>query len=300
MALTVADIYSVRFGPKLVLPLFLQENIAKLRISPATYRPARPVQRNQRPKPKSVIEDNWRESKLIDFVSKLKNTDDPEYGEVMAKFNKLVLKTLDKFSDDIVTIIQKRDEQFRLRVSALLFDKAITQHAFSSLMADLAKKLFEKIPEIKEDLETQIVLFHKIYKTDETVIYPEGADDDFDNKVNLWMKQKDKRKGFAKFLTQLYVREMVPEDTILDSLKNVVEDINEVARKPRTDNTEETVTQYADFLFETAKLLPTSSTILRSTISDSIKELLAVNKSELPSLNKRSQFKLEDTVKCVQ
>ena len=114
------------------------------------------------------------------------------------------------------------------------------------------------------------------------------------------MKQKDKRKGFAKFLTNLYIREMVSEEIILDSLKNVIEDINEVARKPKSENTEETVKQYAVFLFETAKLLPKKSNTLRGIISVSVQTLLTENKSEVPSLNKQSQFKLEDTVKCVQ
>jgi hypothetical protein len=300
MSLTVSEIYSVRFGPKFSLPRTLQESIAKLRISPASYRPVRLVQKHApRPKPR-VVQDNWRESKLVDFVSRLKNTDDPEYGEIMSKFNKLASKNLDKLSDDIITIIQKRDDQFRLRVSALLFDKAINQHAFSNIMSDLAKKLVSKIPEVNDDLVFQISMFHRLYKTDETVIYPAFGDIDFDKKVILWMNQKDKRRGFAKFLTQLYIREMVAEDNILDSLKNVIDDINEAARKPNTTQSEEAVTQYADFLFETGKLLPATSTHLRSIILDSVKKILEVSRVDIPSLSMRSRFKLEDTVKCVQ
>lgn len=303
MVLSVQEIYSVRFGTKLPLPKKFQDIIAQLRISPAAYRPVRSTQRNPRfIKPKNVVEEpqNWRESKLIDFVSKFKNTDDPDYGEIMSKFNKITTKTLEKLSNDIIEIIQKRDEDFRLRINALLFDRAITQDAYSTLMSDLAKKIYEKIPETVEDLKFQISLFHKLYNTEETISFPEKDDPEFDNKVNLWMKQKDKRKGFAKFLTNLYIREMVSEEIILDSLKNVIEDINEVARKPKSENTEETVKQYAVFLFETAKLLPKKSNTLRGIISVSVQTLLTENKSEVPSLNKQSQFKLEDTVKCVQ
>ena len=162
MVLSVQEIYSVRFGTKLPLPKKFQDIIAQLRISPAAYRPVRSTQRNPRfIKPKNVVEEpqNWRESKLIDFVSKFKNTDDPDYGEIMSKFNKITPKTLEKLSNDIIEIIQKRDEDFRLRINVLLFDRAITQDAYSTLMSDLAKKIYEKIPETVEDLKDRVALF---------------------------------------------------------------------------------------------------------------------------------------------
>ena len=41
MALTLEAVYSVRFGPKLPLPRIVQDNIAKLRITPAVYKPVK-------------------------------------------------------------------------------------------------------------------------------------------------------------------------------------------------------------------------------------------------------------------
>jgi hypothetical protein len=41
--ITVADMYNMRSLEKLALPKLIQENIAKLRISPAHYRPVRPT-----------------------------------------------------------------------------------------------------------------------------------------------------------------------------------------------------------------------------------------------------------------
>jgi hypothetical protein len=79
-----------------------------------------------------------------------------------------------------------------------------------------------------------------------------------------------------------------------------VDDLQDLSRKDRTQLTEENVTHFADFLFETAKALPTKASTLRTLIRDSTTTILAFPKPELPSLSMRSRFKLEDTKKCVQ
>lgn len=301
MSLSVAQIYSVRFSPKLSLPKVIQDNIAKLRIAPATYRPARLVQKQQNYRPRVIAEpENWREKKLAEYVRRIKENDDPDYGQILGIFNKLTSTTLSKLTDDILTIIQKRDEQFRLRASALLFDKAIVQHAFSNIMADCAKKLIEKIPDIRDDIQVQIAMFPMLYDLEKTLVFPLSTEENYAEKIIQVFKQKDKRRGYAKFVTQLYVREIVPEETIYKSLVNVVDDLQELSRKERTQLTEENVTHFADFLFETAKALPAKAATLRTLIRDSTTTILAFPKTELPSLSMRSRFKLEDTKKCVQ
>lgn len=301
MSLTVAQIYSVRFSPKLSLPKVIQDNIAKLRICQATYRPARPIQKQQNYKPRNNTEpENWREKKLTEYVRRIKENDDPEYGQILAIFNKITATTLVKLTDDIITIIQKRDQQFRLRTSALLFDKAIVQHAFSNIMADCAKKLIEKIPEVKEDIQFQITMFPALYDLEKTLVFPHSSDENYGNKIIEVFKQKDKRRGYAKFVTQLYVRELVPEETIYKSLVNVVEDLQDLARKEQTRMTDENVMHFVDFLFETAKALPKNAVTLRNFLGNSIDIILTTPKSELPSLSMRSRFKLEDTKNCVQ
>lgn len=301
MSLTVAQIYSLRFSPKLSLPKVIQDNIAKLRISPATYRPVRPVQKQNNYRTRNNIEpENWREKKLTEYVRRIKENDDPDYGQILAIFNKITATTLAKLTDDIIVIIQKRDEQFRLRASALLFDKAIVQHAFSNIMADCAKKLIEKIPEVKDDIQFQITMFPALYDLEKTLMFPHSSDEKYSEKIIEVFKQKDKRRGYAKFVTQLYVRELVPEDTIYKSLVNVLEDVRDLARKEQTRVTDENVMHFVDFLFETAKALPKNAVRLRTFLNESINTILSVPKSDLPSLSMRARFKLEDTKKCVQ
>jgi hypothetical protein len=112
------------------------------------------------------------------------------------------------------------------------------------------------------------------------------------------MKLKDKRRGYAKFITQLFIRDLVNESTVSDCLTHVSADLEIMARQAKSEQSEENTTQYVDFLFETAKILPASS--LRGLLQTFIQKTLAIPRPELPSLNMRSRFKMEDTLKCVQ
>jgi hypothetical protein len=100
--------------------------------------------------------ENWRIKSLAGYVSRVKDNDDPDYHNMFSIFNKLSVSTLPKLSEEASTIIEKRDQEFRLRVTTLLFDKAIRESMFASVMADCAVKLNQRNPEIREDLILQL------------------------------------------------------------------------------------------------------------------------------------------------
>ena len=300
MSLTISQVYSVRFGVKLPLPRGVQENIARLRITPVTYKPFRPAAKQVfRPRQEPTIE-NWRVKSLTAYVSKINDKADKEYSEIMAILNKLSLQKIDPLTKEALAIMATRDAEFRLRVSALLFDKAITESMFASLMADFALRLVTTIPDIKEDLVTQLAMFPKLYNTSDTLTYPMTSEPGYDDKVVLWMKQKDKRRGYAKFVTQLFVRELVSEEFMSKTIESVISDLRESAIQAKTEQTEENTTQYVDFLFESAKVLPRTAKALNARIKEDILAILAAPKPSLPSLCMRSRFRIEDTLKCVQ
>ena len=297
MSLTVAQVYGVRFAEKLSLPKIVQDNIARLRITPVAFKPYRPpVRAPYRPKPV----ENWRENALVEAVRRVKERDDPEYDEVFSSLNKIAPRTLDKLSEKIVLNIKKRDEIFRLRITTLLFDMAISQSGYAVLMSDCAKKLATEVPEIKEDLVTQTEMFPKLYNMTETLTYPSSEEAGYADKVIEWMKLKDKRRGYAKFMTQLFGRELVSEQTVGECMTHVSSDLTGMAKQPKTEQSEENTTQYVDFLFETSKILPSTAKDLRTVMKTFIQTVLEIPRSELPSLNMRSRFKLEDAMKCVQ
>lgn len=259
------------------------------------HKPNIPKPRRQ---PSGPGSDNWRERILVDIVRRVKEREDPEYSDIFGIFNKITASSVEKLTKDAIERIQKRDETFRLRIATLLFDKAITNHGFASVMAESAHIMVTEIPDMKEDIQTQVSMFPTLYNMNETIVFPSSVEPDFDNKVIEWTKQKEKRRGYAKFLMELCLRELVSDECIKSGLQDVLNELNDVAKQPRTAQTEENVNQYAVFLFESAKLAKSIS--LRNFIGDSIKSFLAIDKSNVPSLNMRSRFKLEDAFKCVQ
>jgi hypothetical protein len=293
--MTSAMIYSVRFAEKLTLPKLILENISKLRLVPAAYRPIRPVKKMSK-----QTEDNWRTKLLVDMVRRVRETDDPQYDEILSIFNKIAPPTLDKLSGEALVILKSRDKEFCLRVTTLLFDKAIKQSFYAGLMADLAQRINGQIPEISEDLETHAQMFTSLYDMSETLLFPKIEDPEFKDKVILWAKQKDVRRGYARFLTHLFTRDLITGRALQESMQKVFEDLQNTIVEPKSEQSEENVTQFADFIFEIAKLLKPSAIELRGLISTKLGEILGRPRPDLPSLNMRSRFKLEDAVKCVQ
>jgi hypothetical protein len=306
MSLTIAQVYSVRSGAKLSLPKSVQDNIAKLRITPVAYKPFRPPPKHSafRPRyeaqPKTTISDNWREKSLATYVSKLTDKGDADYHTMFSILNKISVSTMQKLSEEGLEILRKRDQEFRLRVTSLIFDKAITEHMFAGVLADFAVVLNKEFPEISEDFTTQAKMFTKLYDINVTLTYPQVMEPDYDDKVIRWMKQKDKRRGYAKFLTQLFVRNLISEEVITTSIQDVITEMSTSACQPKSEQTEENTTQYIDFLFESSKVLPSSAKSLKLAISTALIDLLKMPRPDLPSLCMRSRFRMEDALKCVQ
>ena len=291
MALTSQLIFSVRNEVKLRLPPIIQDMISKLRLNPVPYRPRVVHTRSSRSNASSS--ENWRETKLLDFKKITKN-DDADYSAIVALINKIAPSTVDKLSAEAIKIIEKRDEDFRLSVSALLFNKAITQPDYISVMVSFATKINNSISELGEDFVAQVAMFSKLYDMEQTILFPSIESSDFDNKVIEWNKQKEKKRGFAKFIMELFENGVIPEDSVLTVLKEVVSEINETARQPQNNQIVENVKAFSIFLFESSKILKGS---IKDYLKESISGLITVPKEEVPSLNMFSRIKLENALK---
>jgi hypothetical protein len=119
-------------------------------------------------------------------------------------------------------------------------------------------------------------------------------------KVVEWSMLKDVRRGDARFLTHLYSRELVSGQALQESMPKVIVDLKDTLIQAKSEQSEENVTQFADFIYEIAKLLKPTAVELRGLICSNVEGILARPRPELPSLNMRSRFKLEDAVKCVK
>lgn len=301
MGVTVTDVYNVRFCDKLKLPEFVQNSISKLRLTPAVYKPVRVNKRNHTYKSRrnnTNISQNWeslRKDQLEDYVRKVKQQDDSDYSEIFRIFNKVAPANLEQLTLEVIKIIEKRDDDFRLRVSILLFDRAITQPTFSEVMAESARFISIVIPEIVEDLQAQISMFPKLYDMTETItIDISNTINPQDEKLIAWTKQKEKRRGYARFMMALFSKELIEESVVKNALEQIISDVELTSKQPKTSQTEENITQYVEFIFEASSKVKGE---LKVSLAEYVQKLLSIPKAELPSLNMRSKFKLEDALK---
>jgi hypothetical protein len=143
-------------------------------------------------------------------------------------------------------------------------------------------------------------MFSTLYDTTTTLTYPQSSEENFNDKIVMWMRQKMKRRGFAKFTTQLFIRGLIEEDLIVGLIKDVLVEVKLIAAQPKSEQTEENTTQYVDFLYETSKALPATSKDLKLIIRTELTSFLQIPRQDLPSLCMRSKFRVEDALKCVQ
>ena len=277
-------IYAARALPRPSLPEEIQLLISKLKIS--FKPPFRRVYHARRPA--NGAADNWREAALVDAVRKVREKDDPDYDEISSAINKLSKANYTKLMTAILEKLKARDEPFRLRVTTLLFDRGVRQTFFATMMADSYKDIAAAHPEALQDLATQTMLFDRLYDTGNVTIVPASADPGYSEAIIAWTKQKEIKRGFAVYVSELYSRGLVPEETMMGFLKTVMEDLAASMRVAKTNETEEHVDALVRFLFAVATKVP-----LRALIA----KVLAVPKAETPSLNMKSRFKLEDAAK---
>jgi hypothetical protein len=277
-------IYAARALPRPSLPEEVTLLISKLKIS---FKPM--FRRGFVARARNNVAPDWREAALVDVVRKVREKDDPDYDEISAAINKLSKTNYTKLMTDVLERLKKRDALFRLRVTTLLFDRGVRQTFFATMMADAYKDIATSQPEALQDLSIQTSMFDKLYDTENVTIVPASTDADYDDALIRWTKQKETKRGFAVYVSELYSRGLVPEDTMMGFLKTVMDDLTTSIRAPKTSANEEHVDALVRFLFAVATKMP-----LRGLIGP----VLAVPKSETPSLNMKSRFKLDDAAKA--
>lgn len=282
----VQSIYAARSLPRPSLSEDVLSIIAKLKISfKAPFR--RPFVNKRRNGNVEVT--NWREQVLVDVVRKVREKDDPDYDEINAKINKLTKQTYSKLMTDILEILAKRDEMFRLRVTTLLFDRGIRQNFYATIMADGYKDIAKVHPDALHDLLSQMTMFDTLYDASKVITVPSSSDPGYDNAILEWTKQKDTKRAFAVYVSELYTRGLVPEEIMAGFVKTIVDDLTQSIRRPKTDANEENVDSFVRFIFAVVSKVP--------SLKDSVRVILRIPKADTPSLNFKSRFKLEDSLK---
>jgi hypothetical protein len=281
----ISYIYAARALPRPSLGDDILSIIAKLKISfKPPFRRAPVGARRPREGP-----DNWREHALVDVVRKVREKDDEDYSEIVSNINKLSKANYSKLMTDFLTRLKKRDAMFRLRVTTLLFDVAVKSIFFAPMMADAYKDIVAAMPDALHDLVTQTSMFATLYNTENVTLVPSSTEPGYDEAIIAWTKQKETKRGFAVYVSELYVRGLVPEETMAGFLKTVFDELRDSVRAAKTEANEEHVDALVRFLFAVATKVP---------IKTSAQSILAIPKAETPSLSFKSRFKLEDAAKA--
>lgn len=282
----VQTIYSARNLPRKELDQSILDVISKLKISFKPPFRRLPINKNRFFRPPEP--ENWRESALADVVRKVREKDDADYDEVNAMINKLSKSTYSKLITEILARIEKRDSMFRLRITTLLFDRGIRQNFFAGLMADAYADISKTYPDALTDLSTQIKMFDKLYDTNNVTLIPSSTEAGYNDAVIAWTKQKEMKRGFAVYVSELYARNLIEENVMMELIGGVVVDLKDTIRLTKTSANEEHVDALVRFL---AAVAP------KVAIKGVLGEILLLPRTETPSLNMKSRFALEDAMK---
>lgn len=279
-----ATIYAARSLPRPELDPSVADLISRLKIS---FKPVfrKPFQQNHRRRAEREDLPNWRETVLIDVVRKVREKDDGDYDDINAMINKLSKDNYGRLKDAMLGKLASRDEMFRLRITTLLFDRGLHQIFFAPLLADAYADIVAAHPDASKDLATQITMVDALYEISNVTVVPNSTDAGYDAAVIAWTKQKEKKRGFAVFLAELYARGLVAEDTMTVIVRTIVLDLQDTARLAKTAPHEEHVDALVRFLYAVAA---------KVNVKDAIQGLLAMSRAETPSLSMKSRFKLQD------
>jgi len=245
---------------------------------------------------RSPADDSWRRDIINDLKATIRLKDDPDYEVIIGIINKVVKSTLDEKTKTIAETIGKRDQTFRMRVVNFIFDRGVSMPFYAKLLADMFAQLCEALPAVHDDLQIYCSLdtFNKMFDQTKTISFPDLTSmpkPQFEDVLCTWHKQKELRRGFGVFASELHTRGLISETLLHEAVDTVLSDFEENIRKPKNEVVSESVDQVVTLLSEMAKLFGKGS-----FISDKAKQILAIPKTDTPCLGMRSRFKLDDCV----
>ena len=288
-------LYSFRSAVHLPIPPSVLDMIAAMQLAPVA-----PIY-IKKPKKfalqrRSPADDSWRRDIINDLKATIRLKDDPDYEAIIGIINKVVKSTLDEKTKTIAETIGKRDQTFRMRVVNFIFDRGVSMPFYAKLLADMFAQLCEALPAVHDDLQIYCSLdtFNKMFDQTKTISFPDLTSmpkQQFEDELCTWHKQKELRRGFGVFASELHTRGLISETLLHEAVDTVLSDFEENIRKPKNEVVSESVDQVVTLLSEMAKLFGKGS-----FISDKAKQILAIPKTDTPCLGMRSRFKLDDCV----
>lgn len=288
-------LYSFRSAVHLSIPSAVLDMISAMQLAPVApiyiKKPKKFAVQRRNPQ-----DDSWRRDIITELKATIRLKDDPDYEVIIGIVNKVVASNLKDKTKTISETIGKRDETFRMRVVNFIFDRGVSMPFYAKLLADMFAQLCEALPAVHDDLQIYCSLdtFNKMFDQSKTISFPDlttMSKSQFEDELCIWHKQKELRRGFGVFASELHTRGLISETLLHEAVGTVISDFEENIRKPKNEVVSESVDQVVTLLSEMAKLFGKDS-----FISDKAKQILAIPKADTPCLGMRSRFKLDDCV----
>jgi len=290
-------LYAFRTTTHLSIPSAVLDMISAMQMAPVAPVYIKKPNYKKFAQHRKPSEMEWRRDIIAELKATIRTKDDPDYEAIQGIVNKVVASNLKDRAKTISDTITKRDDAFRMRSVNYLFDRGVSMPFYAKLLADMFAQLCEAIPAVHEDLQIycSIDTFNKMFDQTKTIVFPLLSEPGFEDKVCTWNKQKELRRGFGVFAAELHVRGLISEDLLHEAIDTVLSDFTDNIKKPKNEVVSESVDQVVTFISEMSKLFGKETTF----ISDRVKVLVAIPKTETPCLGMRSRFKLEDCVRKV-
>ena len=240
-------------------------------------------------------EASWRRSKIHAIRNAPREKDDPDYEKIIAIVNKIVLSTLVAKTAEVVAILGTRDAEFRIRVVNFIFDRGVRTPFYANVLAGLIKGMSASGPEVEEDIAVfcSVETFNVMFGG-EIIPYPKCSEEGYSDKVCVWHKHREVRRGFGLIALELFAQGVVSEEMISDSIKTAIDDLEEaVCNDDVAVKTEmvERADQIVNFMTEVVKVVG------NHIIKTQIEKILTIPKATAKCLGMRSRFRLEDLLK---
>lgn len=285
-------LYSLRFTNLLALPKVVSDVISAMHLAPVAPVYIRKSFKKFIKKTAST-DDNWRRELITEIKATIRTKDDADYEAVIGIVNRVVASNVNEKSSAILEILKKRDDKFRLRVVNLLFNRGVSMIFYAKVVADIFVFLAEHVPLIRDDLQIfcSQETFNKLFDQSLTYAFPDRDDPNFEDNVCTWSKQRELRRGFAVFSTELYIRGLIAEELIHDAITTATTGLEENVQKPADKLLIEAIDQIVVFMSELSKLLGTNK-----ILHERAQEIISIPREKTPCLGMRSRFKLEECV----
>lgn len=301
--MTPTDIYALRTTNLLPVPPNVLDIIMSMQLAPVAQVYHKKTTFKKAPHAACDRASTWRSDVMISMKKLEFKHDDPDYNTIVGITNKVSAASLSSSANSIIDIMKlHKDDEFRLRIVTLMFDRGVSMPFYAKLMANMFELIYAKIPEIREDLQFSCSLesFHRMFEHADTVTCPDFEDPEYDEKLCKWAKKREIRRGFGMFATELHVRGLIDEEVIVGAIKVASDELEDIVRKHSDKLLSETVDQLVTLLYDTCKILITQFGKEHPTVKmivDHSKRICAIPRSETQCMGMRSRFKLEDILK---